>query len=135
MEELTKILKVNTNLMHSTCKGLTKDDACRSVIPQFLESCRTIFPFRRYLTHANFVANNLDWLLTFNNATLKGKNERKQRAKNIESGKHSIIQHLDCNHILRKLSLDSTYVLFLYLSIPNLMFHLSRFLWTPTKQQ
>ena len=55
---------MNPNLVHSACKGSTKDNASHSIVTQPLELCAAFFSMCRHLTNTNLVADNLYRLAT-----------------------------------------------------------------------
>lgn len=63
--ELTEILKVNTDLMHSSGPRPGQNNARLPIATQFFEDCPALLPIFRDFAHANLVADHFDWLRAF----------------------------------------------------------------------
>lgn len=111
--------------MHATGERLTQHHAGVTILGQLLEGCGAIFALLRYLANSNLVADYLNGFLTLHDAALISGNR-------ILKYDNKIIIVL---YLLGENTLDSTDILLVHLSVSDLLFHLTRLLWTTPKEQ
>lgn len=80
LNQLTEILKMNSYLMHAAGERFTEHDARLAIEAELLECRRAVLALWRHLTHANFVADNLNRLLALQNAPGRRKSFVKSRS-------------------------------------------------------
>lgn len=84
---LTEILKVNSNLMHTTGERFTEHNTRLAIKSELLECRCAIFALWWYFTHSNFIAYNFDRFLAFQHAPVERMRNIKYQKKETRNWK------------------------------------------------